>query len=210
MASSTGRYRTGCWPVVLVCAACSSGTGAQAELPENPIAAGQQRVLDATHERQQACQVADLVDHIHGFIAALNAGEAGISEAFFTDGRRAEFNWLSFTDRDPGGPGHFSTFTPDSINAYFATRHGAGDRFAFRGAKIIGGGPEGATMSFSPILFDYYVQDPATGSMTLHYGFGKGGYHCESGLFTGMSLAGRLDGALWDAMWSSLQPPTAR
>jgi hypothetical protein len=126
MASSTRRYRAGFWPAILVLAACASGIQDQAELPENPIAAGAHRVLDSTQDLQPACQVADVVDHIHQFIAALNAGDPEISQTFFTDGRKAEFKWLSFTDRDPGGGGEFTTFTPDgtprAIDSRFAAR----------------------------------------------------------------------------------------
>lgn len=188
------------WTVLPLLTACAVQSEVD-DLPENPVAGQEQLFVGDTNDAPAGCDIPAVVDHLSKFFGALNQGEVDIAARFFTDGKASWFQWFSFTDRDPGGPGHFETFTPDSLNDYFAARHAAGDKFALRGAKLIGYDRERGTVVFSPVLFDYYVIDPEAKVPVLHYGMGKGGYHCESGRFGGMSLGAKADGAQWSALW---------
>lgn len=180
------------------------------DLPENPVAGQEQLFVGDTDEAPHECDMPAVVDHLSSFFRALNQGEVDIAERFFTDGKTTRFQWFSVTDRDPGGPGHFDTYTPDSLNDYFVDRHAAGDRFALRGAKLIGYDTERGTVDFSPVLFDYYVIDPEATVPVIHYGMGKGGYHCEAGRFDGMSLGATADSAQWSALWDDLNTHNGR
>lgn len=195
------------WPVALLLTACTVQSAGN-DMPENPVAGQKRLFVGDTDGAPQDCDIPAVVDHFSKFFRALNQGETNIAERFFTDGKATRFQWFSLTDRDPGGPGHFETFTPDSLDDYFAARYAEGDRFALRGAKLIGYDAERGTVGFSPVLFDYYVIDPETKAPVIHYGMGKGGYHCESGRFDGMSAGAKADGAQWSALWRGLRGRT--
>jgi hypothetical protein len=197
------NFRTHRWAAILLVAACSTQNDVDVP-PENPLTGHLQRFVDATGGTLTSCDVDGVVKQLTAFFAGLNAGDANIAGSFFTDGSIRDFRWFSFTDRDAGGPGHFTTFTPDSIDEYFTSRHAAGDRFALRGARFTSGG-EDNTLSFSPVLFDYSVIDPESHAVVLHYGVGKGRYNCEAALFDGMSLGAELDGGQWSRLWAGLE-----
>lgn len=195
--------------IILMVAACAAQNGRN-ELPESPVAvAGEElRFVGDAVGAPAGCDLPAVVDHLSRFLMALNQGEIQIAERFFTDGTTTRFQWFSFTDRGPGSPMHFETFTPDSLDDFFAARHAAGDRFKLRGAKLIGYVAERGTVGFSPVLFDYIIDRDK--SIVFHYGFGKGEYHCDTGRFMGMSLGVQADHEQWAELWAGLKARNGR
>ena len=147
----------------------------------------------------------EMAERLDQLFSAISNGAPDVGKRFFTDGDVEHFQWFSFTDRDAPGPGHFVTYSPDSIDVFVAARHAAGDRFVLRGAKLIGYDSAAGTIGFSPVLFDYHLLGE-DGEPAGHFGVGKGGYKCAADKFDGMSLGATVDDRLWRVTWDALEP----
>ena len=212
--STTGRRRTlrmlrGSVVVWALVACGGPSAGSDSSSPD--VSGEGQRFVDAIEGAPTECAMAAVVKGLSRFFAAVNDGEPHLADGFFSDGTTVPFHWFSFDDFDPENRRSFSTFTPDSVDAYLASRHAAGERWVLRGGKFIGYMASRATVAFSPVMFDYYVPDSSKGGSMRHgFGIGKGEYHCGSGLFAVMSLSASSDSTQWLQLWTLLGASSSR